>query len=154
MTKLRKMTPNVKEGWSGGICKYEATMTPNSLWEPIDDRSCFLVEALIPKSKGGSVRWIPVLKYNEAARKHNERLLKKWVLDDDERRYLQTVVRPLRKEIRCVVKYGSCSFVAKPYEYLILKMDGYYWDFPPFPKGKMYQGMKEGKEYTLEDLGL
>lgn len=27
-------------------------------------------------------------------------------------------------------------------------------DFPLFKKGAMYRGMEEGREYTLEELGL
>lgn len=149
------MKPKRLEG-ERGLIKYNFDFTQkakNQLWDEIpmiDDNILTMV-----RFKNGNVftifKWN---EWNELAKKHNNRLLKKWVLDDGEREYLRVVLRPFKKDIKCVVKYESCSFVVNPYEYLIVKMGVFDMEFPPFPKGTMYQGMEKCKEYTLEELGL
>ena len=154
-----KMKPKRFEG-GRGLAKYEFDMTKkakNSLWGEIEmvnnDPLTFVlfINRMRELSHSDFIRYD---RWNEIAKKHNARLLKKWVLDDAERRYLRNVTRPFKDDIRCIVKYQSCSFVVNPYEYLIVKMKIFDMEFPPFPKGTMYQGMERCKEYTLEDLGL
>lgn len=149
-----KMKPKRIEGGIS-LVKYDfdfTEKTKNSLWEEIpmvDD-----ILTLVRFKNGNAFTLFKWDEWNELAKKHNERLLKKWILDDAEREYLRVVLRPFKKDIKCIVKYQSCSFVVNPYEYLIVKMKIFDMEFPPFPKGMMYQGMEEKKEYTLEELGL
>lgn len=138
-----------------GLVKYDFDLTEkakNSLWEEIpmvDD-----ILTLVRFKNGKAFTFFKWNEWNELAKKHNNRLLKKWVLDNSEREYLRVVLRPFKKDVKCVVKYESCSFVVNPYEYLIVKMGVFDMEFPPFPKGTMYQGMERCKEYTMEELGL
>ena len=77
------------------------------------------------------------------------------ILDDAERRYLSAVIRPFRNQIISIYK-EQFGF---NHESIIIE----YYDFdrsqstlclPQFEKGSMYNGMKIGKAYTLEELGL
>lgn len=136
-----------------GLVGYEFDLTEkakNSLWEEIpmvDD-----ILTLVRFKNGNAFTFFKWDEWNELAKKHNNRLIKKWVLDNSEREYLRVVLRPFKKDIECVVKYASIGY---PYEYLVVKMKRKCnWCFPMFPIGTMYQGMEESKEYTLKDLGL
>ena len=74
---------------------------------------------------------------------------KKEILDEVEKEYLRAVIKPFRKSITYIIKE---TFSDK--EYIELGLDYDVIDLPYFKKGKMYKGMKEDKEYTLEELGL
>lgn len=147
------MKPKVIKG-EKGIVKYDFDFTQkakNQLWDeiPMIDGD---ILTMVRFKNGSAFTLFKWDKWNELAKKHNSRLLKKWLLDDGEREYLRVVLRPFKKDIECVVKYASIGY---PYEYLVVKMNGKCnWRFPMFPIGTMYQGMEESKEYTLEDLGL
>ena len=77
------------------------------------------------------------------------------ILDDVEKEYLSNIIKPWRDCVKCITKYNSPD-----YEYIIIE----YYDnltkekhemyFPCFEKGKIYKGMKFGKEYSLDELGL
>lgn len=76
------------------------------------------------------------------------------ILDDIEKVYLSNIIKPFRDMVTSVIKYDSGK-----YEYIAIKcrsLEEYIWTvhFPPFKKGTMYKGMKTGKKYTLEELGL
>ena len=136
------------------IVKYDFDFTPkakNQLWDEIpmiDDD----ILTMVRFKNGNAFTFFKWNEWNELAKKHNSRLLRKWLLDDGEREYLRVVLKPFKKDIECVVKYASIGY---PYEYLVVKMKGKSnWCFPMFPIGTMYQGMEESKEYSLKDLGL
>ena len=138
-----------------GLVKYDFNFTQkakNELWDEIPMLDGEILTMVRFKNRKDAFTLFKWNEWNELAKKHNERLLKKWVLDDGEREYLRVVLRPFKKDIECVVKYASIGY---PYEYLVVKMKRKSdWYFPSFPIGTMYQGMQESKEYTLEDLGL
>lgn len=86
----------------------------------------------------------------------NNEIVKIPILDEVESRYLRNIINPWRNCVECIFKYGS-----EGYEYVVIKYDNklvgrtdQYILLPAFEKGKMYKGMKFGKEYTLEELGL
>lgn len=137
-----------------GLVSYEFDLTEkakNSLWEEISTVDSLLTLVRFKKN-GNAFTFFKWDEWNELAKKHNNRLIKKWVLDNSEREYLRVVLRPFKKDIECVVKYALSGY---PREYLVVKMKGKSdWYFPSFPIGTMYQGMEESKEYTLEELGL
>lgn len=72
------------------------------------------------------------------------------ILDSTERGYLNSVIRPFRKEVTVIKKLDTPA--GKEYILIILKDD--CMSFPSFEKGKMYKGMELEKRYTPEDLGL
>ena len=77
------------------------------------------------------------------------------ILDDAEREYLSAVIKPFRDRVKhiCRVWYITSS---SEYQriYITLSDDSYNIDLPFFKKETMYKGMKIGKAYTLEELGL
>ena len=71
------------------------------------------------------------------------------ILTEEEKEYLSAVIKPFRDRINYIYKGGV------NWEYIQIKVaeDGYI-NFPSFNKSTMYKGMKSGKKYTLEELGL
>lgn len=76
------------------------------------------------------------------------------ILDEVERKYLESVIKPFRKRVAGIRK----SDYGRKGEYIEIR---YYEGgcissllFPNFKKGTMYKGMELGKQYTLEELGL
>ena len=74
------------------------------------------------------------------------------ILEEDERKYLSDVIRPFRKEVATISKFQTWDGSSQ-YIYISMK-DTHIATLPVFPKGTMYKGMKEGKHYSLKELGL
>lgn len=78
---------------------------------------------------------------------------KEEILDKTEKKYLAGVIRPFRDKVKSIVKYNNPSRSVK--EYLKIQIiDDAGINFPDFKKDFMYKGMKIGRNYTLEELGL
>ena len=73
------------------------------------------------------------------------------VLDDVEREYLSAVIRPFRKKVMDVVKVQYCE---GKQSIRIRVSYGDCAELPFFKNNTMYKGMKVGKYYTPEELGL
>ena len=73
-------------------------------------------------------------------------------LTDKEEAYLSAVIKPFREEVESIKKID----IEKNEQQLQLQIPNglVIMDFPLFKKGAMYRGMEEGREYTLEELGL
>lgn len=75
--------------------------------------------------------------------------IEKTILDDVEKRYLESVLRPFKDKVVFVKKSEN---VTGRYVYVCLKNDSFA--FPYLKNNKMYKGMILHKQYTLEELGL
>ena len=73
------------------------------------------------------------------------------VLDDVESEYLSAVIKPFRKKVMDVVKV---QYVEGKQRIRIRVSYGDCAELPFFKNNTMYKGMKVGKYYTLEELGL
>lgn len=73
------------------------------------------------------------------------------ILTEKEKAYLSTVIKPFREKVEYV--YKICLEIDKR-EYLEISLENGVISFPYFEKDTMYKGMKYGKRYTLEELGL
>lgn len=77
------------------------------------------------------------------------------VLDEAEKRYLTNIIKPFKDQVIAIVKRS-----ANYGEFIDIMIDeGDIGDcgniyLPYFKSGKMYKGMKVGREYTLEQLAL
>lgn len=71
------------------------------------------------------------------------------ILSDKEKEYLSAVIKPFRNEILIIEKAYF-----KEDEWLYFTMNRGNFTLPYFKMGTMYKGMEEGREYTLEELGL
>ena len=76
------------------------------------------------------------------------------ILDEVEKRYLSNVIRPFRNKVKSIKKTDNYMNGTKNQYITITYKDDYSTDFPNFRPNTMYKGMKEYKEYTLEELGL
>jgi len=71
------------------------------------------------------------------------------ILDEAEKRYMSAVIRPFRNDVYSIEKAEQSQC-----EMICIGTKNRYMVFPPFEKGTMYKGMKVGRKYTLEELGL
>lgn len=82
------------------------------------------------------------------------------VLDEAEKKYLSAVIRPFKGKVKYIEKVGMYLSCNENYEYILSELGAKdkgvvnTFTLPYFPKGSMYKGMKTGKKYTLEELGL
>ena len=76
------------------------------------------------------------------------------ILDDAEREYLKTVLKPFHEKVGYVVKHRDNSEDIYSKEYLYIAIGDGDFTFPSFDSGKMYAGMELDKEYTLDELGI
>ena len=74
------------------------------------------------------------------------------ILDDIEKKYLNTVIKPFRKRIKSIIKNDYPSNSA----FISIEMDKCEHIFLPVFElnSGMYQRMEINKEYTLKELGL
>ena len=76
---------------------------------------------------------------------------KKPILDDAEKRYLSAVIKPFRNRVERIYK----TSIDRDKEYICIELDNNDTSLlPNFKENTMYKGMKVGKGYTLEELGL
>ena len=73
------------------------------------------------------------------------------ILDEAEREYLKTILKPFHEKVDYVVKLWE-HFYSK--EYLFIKLYDGSFAFPDFDPGKMYAGMEQDREYKLDELGI
>ena len=73
------------------------------------------------------------------------------ILTEKENAYISAVIKPFREKVEYIQKCFDLG--SKAYIYIHVKKCG-SMIFPTFRKGTMYKGMEEGREYTLEELGL
>ena len=77
------------------------------------------------------------------------------VLDDKEKEYLGNIIKPFRDKVVSIAKYrysDDNSYIQITVEQIAF--DGELIDLPRFKSDAMYKGMRAGKQYTLEELGL
>lgn len=77
-------------------------------------------------------------------------VVNKPILDEKEKEYLRSVIRPFRKEINYIIK--NDFFEENEYIEIVLEKENII--FPNFKKGTMYKNMKSNKKYTLGELEL
>ena len=74
------------------------------------------------------------------------------VLDAEEKKYLEGVLRPFKDRIMHIEK---CGYYSSKVEYItVYFVDTVRMTFPHFDAGEMYQGMKLDKKYSLKELEL
>ena len=81
----------------------------------------------------------------------NGYIVEKEILDEVEKEYLSSVIKPFRDRVQYIKKINLPSSE----ERLIISLTILeYVCLPHFNKGIMYKGMEQGKRYALEELGL
>lgn len=78
---------------------------------------------------------------------------KEEILDETEKRYLASVIKPFKNKIETIektIKIGDSNLC---YLNMLLKNNDMA-NLPNFKKTSMYKGMETNKKYTLKELGL
>ena len=73
------------------------------------------------------------------------------ILDDVEKAYLSSIIKPFRKDVAHITKM---DITYSKREFICIRINRECIIFPKFAKGTMYKGMEVNKRYTLEELGL
>ena len=81
-----------------------------------------------------------------------ELLEKETVLDDVERDYLKSVIKPFKDKCEYVEKLQSCY--KEGWAYILIVLKDTYFELPRFKVNTMYKNMVLEKRYTLEELGI
>lgn len=77
---------------------------------------------------------------------------KEHILTEEEKAYLSAVIKPFRDEVRCIKKLNDDEW-AEEYICICIKQSP-STNLPRFDEGMAYENMENGREYTLEELGL
>ena len=75
---------------------------------------------------------------------------KEEILDEAEKRYLRSVIKPFRDKVKSIAKYHSTTIYEECIVIHISNNPNIM--LPYFKEDSMYKGMESGKEYTLEEL--
>ena len=80
----------------------------------------------------------------------------KRILDDVEKRYLKSVIRPFENDVAWVMLAYDRAYGTKVHLEICCRQTGVesHIQFPPFAPNAMYENMEIGKRYTLKELGL
>lgn len=73
------------------------------------------------------------------------------ILTDAEKAYLSAVIKPFKKDVQYIIKKRSMKDSG---EYLQISLIRECFYLPNFKRYTIYKGMKEGKPYSLKELGL
>lgn len=110
---------------------------------------------IVKESLDGQIK----IKYRE----HHTDVLLEWmaqpykeqILNDAEREYLSAVIKPYKNKVTFIAK-AKDAYEARYFISIVVK--GNYGreaiHLPWFKENTMYKGMKDFKEYTVEELGL
>lgn len=80
---------------------------------------------------------------------------KEQILTDSEREYLSSVIKPYKNKVTGITKVKDEYKENMRYIRIKVRSVGTeYINLPWFKENTMYKGMKDLKEYTLEELGL
>ena len=71
------------------------------------------------------------------------------ILDEEEKRYLEGVIRPFKDKVKYIEKIGNSLE-----EYIWIEIKGDDIKLPFFKANTMYKNMELEKRYTLKELGL
>lgn len=78
--------------------------------------------------------------------------IRKPILDEVEKSYLEGVLKPFKKRINYIEKNNIISKSKR--EFIVVDLEDEEIIFPYFKPNIMYKGMKTGHKYTLEELRL
>ena len=80
----------------------------------------------------------------------------KAILDDKEKDYLSSVIKPFRNDVISIKKYnnGYSNYSCIVIEVKPFGIPKEFIDLPSFRSGTMYNGLEANREYTLGELGL
>lgn len=113
-----------------------------SIWYPIEN-SGYVCKELVPIFQS--------IRFDDKEPVNLESIVHPQILDDVERRYLSTVIRPFKNRVKYITKR---SIMDRKKEYIYIHVTDDCICLPCFRKGSMYKGMEIDRNYSFEELGL
>lgn len=133
--------------------KYDSGYAEYEIDEDKSDDDCkwsFYPEDIVKKvSKGTFFKKLPN-DFTGTIDVVNGYIGKPQILDEEEKRYLEGVVRPFRDRVRYVIKNINCSSQC----YIGIRLEQESIALPYFEENTMYKGMEIDKRYSLKELEL
>ena len=83
----------------------------------------------------------------------NNELKQESILTNEEKEWLKNVCRPFKDKVKSIVKYAADATESEEFLDIYINNERTLV-FPAFKKDTMYKNMKNGKQYTLEELGI
>lgn len=122
-------------------------------WSPqTSERRFFTIKLKSDESTIFSKEMTPTETGSNAYNAWLEQEYKPPILDNVEKAYLSAVIKPFRDRVMHIGKTNHPFSNNK--QYLCIELANDFCALPNFEIGTMYKGMKHGKRYTLEELGL
>lgn len=103
---------------------------------------------------GKSTPLFQSIKWEDPGPTYIEDILNPKILDESERQYLSAVIKPFRDRVDFICKVNAIESYGSQRIDICFNDASIDTTLPIFESGTMYKGMKTGKEYTLEELGL
>lgn len=113
-----------------------------------DRKWAFYPEDIVKKVSGTFFKKLPN-NFTGTINVVNGYIHKPQILDEEEKRYLEGVIRPFRDKVDHVAKQGICNK-----EYIFIDLGDDILQLPYFSTNTMYKGMEIDERYTLKELGL
>ena len=129
----------------GNLCVYEE--------KPRKRRSCW-----VPSDGYYYISYFnhlfPAIKWEDSEPTKISDIYNPPILNDAEREYLKTVLKPFHEEVKYVKKIADYKTdYENEYLFIVFYGEGAFL-FPDFEAGTMYSGMESDKEYKLDELGI
>ena len=131
--------------------KYDSGFAEYEIDEDKSDDDCkwsFYPEDIVKKVSGTFFKKLPN-DFTGTIDVVNGYIGKPEILDEEEKRYLEGVIRPFRNKVDHVSKHGICNK-----EYIFIDLEDDILQLPYFSTNTMYKGMEIDEGYTLKELGL
>lgn len=123
-----------------------------------DDRTATLVDYWKSQCEkaGIDLKILQAIKNSLIDDLYKKKPKEKRILDDVERRYLKSVVRPFKNDVVWVMLAYDWAYGTKVRLEICCCQHGIksYIQLPPFTPNIMYKHLEIGKQYTLKELGL
>lgn len=103
---------------------------------------------------GKSTPLFQSIKWEDPGPTYIEDILNPKILNEAERQYLSAVIRPFRDRVSYICKVNTLERYGTQRIDIGFTDESIDMELPIFERGTMYKGMKIGKEYTLEELGI
>lgn len=151
--KLRDITAKEYAKWKAKVCMH-----------PIKCNTCLFNSANCSTSEKSWVNNKNI--YSDEFLSQEIEVGVKDILTDEEREYLENVLKPFKDDVRYIVKQNRPTgpdYSDSEYEYITIIINNTtniawfgqeYLVFPLFKKGTMYKNMEVDMPYTLDELGL
>ena len=131
---------------------FTACLDDDDLWEDDSVSTCDFVICTKPYASCDPFE-VSGLQYKLMVKEHNSTIGKSFILNFNEKRYLSEVIGPFRDKVKYIMRVKDIN-LEENYILISFNRASDCITLPNFKRDTRYKGMKEGKKYTLAELGL